>query len=101
MSLEDTTKKVADLFAKAEGFSDTLTFDFGADGKIAVDGRKTPAEVTNGDLDSDCTVIVSLADFEEILAGNMDAQMAFMSGKLSVEGNMGIAMNLASVLKSG
>jgi len=100
VNLEDTTKKVKELFEKAQGFTDTLTFDFGSDGKISVDGRKTPPEVSNAELDSECTVLVTLADFNEILAGNLNAQMAFMSGKLSVEGNMGIAMNLASVLQT-
>ena len=100
VSLEDTTKKIKDLFGNAQGFSDTLTFDFGADGKISVDGSKSPPEVSNAGLDSDCTILVSLADLNEILDGSLNAQMAFMSGKLSVEGNMGIAMNLTNILQN-
>lgn len=100
MNLETTTKRVTDLFAKAENFSDTLTFEFGDDRKISVDGTKSPPEVTNNDIDSDCTISISLEDFTEILDGKLDPQMAFMSGKLSVDGNMGIAMNLASVLRN-
>lgn len=100
MSLETTTKRVRELFAKAADFSDTLTFDFGDDEKISVDGTKSPPEVTNGDIDSDCTISISLEDFNEMLDGNLDPQMAFMSGKLSIDGNMGIAMNLASVIRN-
>jgi len=99
MNLEQTTKRVQEMFAKTTDFSDTLTFDFGSVGKISVDGTKSPPEVTNNAIDSDCTISVSLEDFSEILEGNLDAQMAFMSGKLSVDGNMGVAMNLASYLR--
>jgi len=100
MSLEATTQKLRDLFSKAAGFSDTLTFDFGADGIVTVDGGQTPPKVTNEPMETDCTISVALEDFNQILEGSLDPQMAFMSGKLSVEGNLGIAMNLASVLKN-
>lgn len=97
MNLEQTTKKVTELFSGA-AFSDTLTFDFGGDGKISIDGAKSPPAVSNDEIGAACTIKVSLDDFENILSGTLDPQMAFMTGKLSVEGNMGIAMNLASVL---
>lgn len=100
MTLEETTAQVQKLFAKAEGFVDTLAFDFGSDGLISVDGTKSPPEVSNQDIGPDCTISISMEDFFSILDGSLDPQMAFMSGKLSVDGNMGIAMNLASVLKS-
>lgn len=100
MSFEKTTERVRELFAKAEGFTDTLTFDFGDDEIISVDGNKSPPEVTNNDINSDCTISVSLENFNDMLEGNLDPQMAFMSGKLSIDGNMGIAMNLASVLRN-
>ncbi len=100
MSLETTTSKVRDLFQNAAGFSDTLIFDFGADGLISVDGGKKPPEVSNEKIESDCTISVALEDFNSILDGSLDPQMAFMSGKLSVEGNMGIALNLTTVLKA-
>ena len=36
--------------------------------------------------------------FRSILDGDMNATMAFMTGKLSVDGNMGLAMKLGAVL---
>ncbi len=100
MNLDTTTQKIRTLFANAAGFSDTLTFDFGADGIVSVNGKTHPPEVSNDNIDSDCTISITLEDFISIIEGALDPQMAFMSGKLSVEGNMGIAMNLASVLKA-
>ena len=100
MNLDAVTQKITTLFANAAGFSDTLTFDFGADGLVSVNGKAQPPTVSNDKIDSDCTVSIALEDFISILDGALDPQMAFMSGKLSVEGNMGVAMNLASVLKA-
>jgi len=100
VSIEKTTERVRDLFARADGFTDTLTFDFGDEGIVSVDGNKSPPEVTNTDINSDCTISITLENFNDLLDGNLDPQMAFMSGKLSIDGNMGIAMNLANVLGS-
>ena len=54
--------------------------------------------VDNDTADADCTIKISLQDFQEIMDGSQNPQMAFMTGKLTVEGDMGIAMQLQSVL---
>jgi putative sterol carrier protein len=39
-------------------------------------------------------------DFLEMLAGRLNGQMAFMTGKLKVAGDMGLALKLESFLKA-
>ena len=51
------------------------------------------------DPNAQCTITVSDTDFINIINGSLNAQMAFMQGKLKVKGNMGLAMKLQSVLK--
>ncbi|MFZ5827855.1 MAG: SCP2 sterol-binding domain-containing protein [Bacillota bacterium] len=48
--------------------------------------------------DPGCTVTVSAADFEQMVAGKLNATSAFMSGKLKIKGDMGLAMKLQSLL---
>ena len=56
--------------------------------------------VSNDDGDADCTIMMTLEDFQSIAAGSLDATSAYMQGKLKVEGDMGIAMKLQPLLSS-
>lgn len=99
MSLPEVTQGMSDRVASNGGIpGKVVTFDFGDDGVICIDGTQTPATVSNENGEADCRVKVSMADFREIAAGKQNAQMAFMMGKLKVEGDMGIAMQLGKIL---
>ncbi len=89
------------LTARLDQFSDLnakLKFDFGDD-RLFIDGTQKPAVLTHDDEDADCTLVISADNLTKIMDGQLDATMAFMTGKLKVKGNTGIAMKLASVLK--
>ncbi len=45
-----------------------------------------------------CTVACPDGDFLNIVNGKLNAQMAFMSGKLKVQGDIGLAMKLQQIL---
>jgi len=45
-----------------------------------------------------CTVTCAANDFMNIVSGKMNPQMAFMSGKLKIKGDMGLAMKLQKVI---
>ena len=98
MSLEEITQIIGDRVAEKSAVAAVVKFDFGDDGFLSIDGVSEPAVVSNEDIDADCTVIISLSDFEEVMAGSLNPQMAFMMGKLKVEGEMGIAMKLGEIL---
>jgi len=54
--------------------------------------------VRAGDDPADVTLIASAEVFRAILEGEMNAATAFMSGKLTVDGSMGLAMQLGAAL---
>ncbi|MFV2002575.1 MAG: SCP2 sterol-binding domain-containing protein [Paracoccaceae bacterium] len=76
------------------GFDGTAKFVIADEGSIVIDGSGAHA----GDEDTDVTLSADADTFGSILSGELNATAAFMSGKLTVDGDMGTAMKLAAVL---
>jgi len=98
MSLADVTSKLQERVSDASGLDATVKFDFGDDGILHIDGNSQPYQVSNDDNDADCTITMSLDDFKEMAAGELDPTTAFMMGKIKVSGDMTVAMKLSSVI---
>ncbi|MCX7645040.1 MAG: SCP2 sterol-binding domain-containing protein [Rhodobacteraceae bacterium] len=78
----------------AGGFDGTAKFVIPGEGAIMVDG----AGVRAGDEEADVTMTADTETFRAILAGELNPTTAFMTGRLSVEGDMGAAMRLGVAL---
>ncbi|MCX7287686.1 MAG: SCP2 sterol-binding domain-containing protein [Rhodobacterales bacterium] len=76
------------------GFDGVAKFVIPGEGAIMLDATGVRA----GDDEADVTLTAEADVFRAILDGDMGATMAFMSGKLKVDGSMGLAMKLGSVL---
>lgn len=98
MSLEQITEQMQARIGEGGKFKKSVKFDFGGDGIVRIDDKVAPPVVDNTDAPTDCTVKVSMSDFMDIAQGKQNAQMAFMMGKLKVEGDMSVAMQLGSIL---
>lgn len=78
----------------ADGFDGTAKFDIEGEGTIVIDANGARA----ADDDADVTLSASAETFKAILDGEQNPTSAFMTGKLAVDGDMGLAMKLAGVL---
>lgn len=86
---------VAALNAKMSGsFDGNAKFVIEGEGNIVID--ETGAH--ESDAEADVTLTASADTFQAILDGEMNPTSAFMSGKLSIDGDMGMAMKLGSIL---
>ena len=104
MSLDTLVTKIKDKLSYAAGLSAKVKFDFRDDGYIFVDSTGTSTNVTSGDNqnsppDADLVITSTKDVFEGILNGTQDPNFAFMTGKLKVKGNMGLAMKINALLE--
>lgn len=94
--MSDTINQAVEaLSAKLGGsFDDRAKFVIEGAGSIMA----TPEGVFAGDDDADVTLTASAETFQGMLDGEVNPTMAFMTGKLKIDGAMGLAMKLGSAL---
>ncbi|SDD96359.1 SCP2 sterol-binding domain-containing protein [Ruegeria marina] len=87
---------VAELNEKigGAGFASSAKFDIAEVGSIVLDA--SGARIS--DDDADVTLSADVDTFQQIFSGDLNPTSAFMSGKLTIDGDMGVAMQLASAL---
>jgi putative sterol carrier protein len=71
---------------------------FVLDGKsIIIDGNNNN-EVTESEDDADCTIITDSETLLKMKSGDLNPMMAVMTGKVKIKGDMGLAMQLQSLI---
>ena len=98
-SLSAITQAFKDRASGSASLGAAIKFDLGDEGVVVLDGSAAPTRVHNDAVDAPCTIKVSAEDLAQILDGSLDASAAFMMGRLTVEGDMSLAMKLVGLLK--
>ncbi len=94
VKLEQNAAKIVSLNAVYEF---NITGDGG--GIWTLDIKEGKGQVNSGSGGAaKCTVTMSAGDFSDIIEGKLNPQMAFMTGKLKVQGDMGLALKLGAIL---
>ena len=75
-------------------FGGTAKFDIAGEGAVMMDA----AGARVGNEEADVTLSADADTFKGILDGDTNPTSAFMTGKLKVDGDMGMAMKLAAAL---
>lgn len=106
MSAQDIfEKKIADRLNDPEERSKMIALDAvfqfnltgSEEGSWFVDLKEGATGGGNHDS-ADCTVTLDADDFISLYNGDVEGAMLFMSGKLQIDGNMGLALKLGEIM---
>ncbi|MCA9629162.1 MAG: SCP2 sterol-binding domain-containing protein [Myxococcales bacterium] len=95
-------EKMAEAGEKIGGNKEKAA-EIGATYKFVLDGDgggtwiinlKDNPGVTEGDGDAMCTIKMAASDYVDMVEGKANGQQLFFTGKLKIEGDMGLAMKL-------
>ena len=98
MTLQEITTKMKEGASKKSAFGNSVKFATDQ-GVVHIDGNQNPPAVSNDDKSADCTIKMDFSDFDDLINGKLDGMTAFMTGTLKIEGDMGVAMKLQSILR--
>lgn len=85
-----------------KGMETSYAFDLSGEegGQFGLSIKDGTVVVSSGQLpEADCTLKMSVKDFKKLLAGNLNSTASYMMGKLKVQGSLGLALKLESLLK--
>ncbi len=103
MSLDEQTERLRRLSPQLAGLGYKVKFVLADEGVIFVDGTVLPPVVSpvagNDEQDADCTIRIAPDNFEKLLAGELNPTLAYTLGKLKIDGSVGVALKLASLLE--
>ncbi|MGR3711953.1 MAG: SCP2 sterol-binding domain-containing protein [Shimia sp.] len=91
--LTEAAAEISSRMASAD-FEDRLKIDVAGEGCLMI----TDAGATVGEEVADCTLSMDAATFKQIVDGDLAAAAAFMTGAITVDGDMGVALKLSPVL---
>jgi putative sterol carrier protein len=98
LGLIEFTEGIRGRVGENSGLDTVIKFAFDEGGVIFIDGKSVPNVVSNEDLPAEVTLKMSLDTMNKLYRKETNGMMAFMSGKIKLEGNMMAAMKLDQIL---
>ena len=95
--LDDLTGRIRQKVDGKEAIGFSVRIDLGDTGVIFIAGDSAPIEVSNDDAAAETAFVMTAADLDAMLAGELAPMNAYMQGKLRVEGDLGKAMQVSNL----
>ncbi len=100
MSLEQITDYVRAQLPQVASLGYRVKFAIDGEGVVLIDATQIPPTLSNEDGEADCTIRLSQDRLQQLIDGRMSPTLAYTLGQIKVDGSLGVAMKLASLLES-
>ena len=100
MSLDTATDQIRAQLPQLATLGYKVKFVLDDTGVIFVDATTPPPTLSNEDAEADCTIRLSEDRLAQLIDGRLSPTLAYTLGQIKIEGSLGVAMKLASLLES-
>jgi len=99
MSLESLAAEIRGHLMQFAGLGYRVKFEFDEGGALLLDGTVTPPTLSEEDGEADCVIRASLDNAEKLMNGQLNPMLAYTMGKLKIDGSVGVALKMASMME--
>jgi putative sterol carrier protein len=98
--IEEMAQKLAAKQTEASAINAVYKFVLeGEGGGTWIVKLKAQPSISEGEGDAECVLRLSASDFVDMVEGRKNGQQLFFMGKLRIEGDMGLALRLESLIQ--
>jgi len=98
MSAAEFGEALGKRLAQAPKLGYRVKFLLEEGGVIFWDGTGDRPQISDADGEADTVIRLSADNFAKLMDGNLDPTLAYMTGKLKVEGKLGVALKINAML---
>ena len=99
MTLDRATAQIEAQLPQLAALGYKVKFAIEDQGVILVDATTVPATLSHDDGEADCTIRLTEERLEKLIDGRLSPTLAYTLGQIKVDGSLGVAMKLASLLE--
>jgi putative sterol carrier protein len=94
------TEQIRPHLTQLAGLGYKVSFALDDGGSVLIDATRTPVVLSEEEGEADCTIRMSRDRMQQLIDGRLSPTLAYTLGQIKIDGSLGVAMKLASMLES-
>lgn len=99
MSKETVAAEIRTNLMQFAGLGYKVKFAFDEGGVLLLDGTATPPTLSDEDAEADCVISSTVDNAMKLMNGELNPMLAYSMGKLRIDGSVGVALKMASMME--
>lgn len=100
MSLDQITEEFGAHLPQLATLGYKVKFEIDGKGVVLIDATGNQPTMSREDGEADCTIRLSEDRLRQLIDGRLSPTLAYTLGQIKVDGSLGVAMKLASLLET-